>query len=83
MNFEQYDFQLGDWWASAIINGDYSGLSDGEEAELDAWLAANSIGEGHWDGFGEEDSLGFCRDDITGLGGDCYRVRRMVRKVAP
>jgi hypothetical protein len=29
------------YWASALINGDTSGLEDDEEAELDAWIAAH------------------------------------------
>lgn len=28
-------------WASALINGDTSGLEDDDEAELDAWVAAH------------------------------------------
>jgi hypothetical protein len=76
--FEQYEFTLGSWWASAIINGDYSSLTTDECATLNNWLEANSVGPGHWDGFGEEDSLGFTTDEITGLKGDCYRVRRLV-----
>lgn len=74
--WDQYEFRLGSWWATAIINGDYSGLSDQETAQLDQWIASQELPNGHWDGFDEEkDSLGFSRDDITGMAGDCYRVR--------
>lgn len=79
MKFDHYEFRLGDWWASAIINGDESGLTDKESAELAAFITgtipAARLARGHWDGFAEDDSLGFCRDEITGLGGDCYRAR--------
>ena len=32
-------YDLPSHWASAIFNGDYSGLSDAEEKEIDAWIA--------------------------------------------
>lgn len=31
-------YTLPAYWASALINGDYSGLEDGEEDEINAWL---------------------------------------------
>jgi len=34
------DVELPAHWTSALINGDRSGLSDGEEAELDAYIGA-------------------------------------------
>lgn len=34
-------YDLPSHWASAIFNGDYSGLSDAEEKEIDAWIADN------------------------------------------
>ena len=75
MEFEQYDFRLGDWWASAIINGDYSSLTSEECATLETWLKNNAPGRGHWSGFNEEeDSLGFTTDDISGLKGECYKA---------
>lgn len=79
MTFDQYEFTLGSWWASAVINGDYSGLTDSEEKQLTVFMAEyqDKHPRGHWDGFSEEDSQGFTRDEITGLGGDCYKVRYM------
>lgn len=29
-------------WASALINGDYTGLGDPEEEEMNDWLEVNS-----------------------------------------
>ena len=79
MEWDHYSFRVADTYASAIINGDYSGLSDEEEARLVAWLdsavPAPHKGLGHWDSFGEKDSLGFCRDDVSGLYADCYALR--------
>jgi hypothetical protein len=31
-------------WASYLINGDASGLSDGEQAQIDAWIDAEGLG---------------------------------------
>jgi len=77
--FDYYEFTLGNWWSSAIFNGDYSGLNDEEIAQLESFMESaipvERRARGHWDGFSEEDSLGFCRDDVTGLGGDCYKAR--------
>lgn len=32
------DFTLPEYWASALINGDFSGLQDGEAADVRYWL---------------------------------------------
>ena len=76
MPFDTIEFQLGGWWASALINGDTSGLTDKEERQLAAFVAEVQTENpgGYWDGFAEEDSQGFCRDDITDLAGECYTV---------
>ena len=81
MKFETYEYTLGDWWACALINGDETGLSDAESEQLDAWIASQTwAGKAyHFDGFSEEDSQGFCRDDVTGLAGDCYTFRVLVQ----
>lgn len=36
MNIETY--KLPAYWASALINGDYSGLNDAEEKQINNWL---------------------------------------------
>ena len=47
------------YWASALINGDYSGLSDDEIHEIDAWIHHSRLGfpvseeydgPGYWNG---------------------------------
>lgn len=77
MNFDNYEFNLGSFWASAVINGDTSSLTDSEETQLDAFMAEYQAKQpgGHWDGFDESDYQGFSRDEITGLGSDCYKCR--------
>lgn len=79
MNFEVYECTLGVWWASAIINGDYSGLSDDEERQLNDWLnyVHDSYGDGHWDGF-EESWFGL--DEISGLYGEVSDALYLVPK---
>jgi len=39
MNTETYTLPA--YWASYLINGDASGLEDGEQAAIDSWLAKN------------------------------------------
>lgn len=38
MNIETVEYELYAHWASALINGDTTGLSDEDEVELDSWL---------------------------------------------
>lgn len=55
-------------WASALINGDTSGMEDAEEKELDDWLALEQPGYC----VDCEDNVGFSwHNDATALGGDC------------
>ena len=81
MKFAHYEFNISGHYASAIINGDYSGLDDKEERELNAFLDSipdDAKGRGHWDGFGEdEDYQGFSRCDVCGMMSDCYTARYM------
>jgi hypothetical protein len=77
--WDSYEFNISDTYASALINGDWSGLSEDEGLQLVAFLDHNiPVGlVGHWDGFAEEDANGFSRDAVSGLKGDCYSVRFM------
>jgi hypothetical protein len=45
---------LPEFWASALINGDYSGLEDDEVQELEQWLS-----------FAKNEGYGFCLDVNT------------------
>lgn len=73
--FNIFEFQLAEHWAPAIINGDYSGLSDADAEMLNSWINNNTPGGGHWSGFDEDGSLGFCRDDVSGKQANCYKVQ--------
>ena len=80
---EDYDdlieFDIPDWAVSALINGDYSGLSDEEESELNAFVdrVVEKYGNAHFmvDDY-EKSHLGFLtRNDINSLGGDCTLLK--------
>ena len=38
------EFKLPTWWASYLINGDASGLTDDEQAEIDNWCEVHTAG---------------------------------------
>ena len=72
MRFDTVTVHLAEHWLPALINGDYSGLEDGEVAELEAWAAANPC-----DHYSPGADLGFTRDDVSGLLADCVEVDLM------
>jgi len=72
MKFDYYAFFVSEHYLSALINGDYSGLSDQEEAELNAWIDSLPV-SGHFDVISEESDFKQC--DISELHADCYEVR--------
>lgn len=55
----------------AIINGDTTGLEDGEEKELDEFL--ERVGAGVW-ACDSDELLEFVQDEVTGLWADCFEV---------
>lgn len=59
-DWDYYEFSIGEHFVSAIINGDYSGLNDEEEKQLDEFLLDFPVG--HW---GYEDLIGFSDDCRT------------------
>jgi len=72
MQFDHYTYHLAGHYLPALINGDYSGLSDQEEAELNAWIDALPV-TGHFDVISEESDFKQC--EICELHADCYEVR--------
>ena len=67
--FQTEIYSLPSYWASYLINGDASGMDDGDQADCDAWLASLPYGYNCVD-VSEETS--FRRsNDATDLGGDC------------
>ena len=73
------DYDVPEWSLSALINGDYSGLSDEDESKLNKFIQSvvSEYGNAHFllgDNDGE-DNLGFMyRNDIDNLGSNVYRV---------
>ena len=70
------EYTLPIYWASYLINGDASGLEDGEQAEIDAFLESEGNPEiidcsnGHW----------FARsNDASSLGGDVCTYTAIIR----
>lgn len=59
---------LPSYWAPALINGDYSGLTDEESAELDQWLTDQPEG---WAVGVSEETFFSCSNDANNLGADC------------
>lgn len=59
-DWDYYEFSIGEHFVSAIINGDYTGLNDEEEKQLNDFLADYT--DGHW---GHEDLIGFSDDYRT------------------
>jgi hypothetical protein len=73
-----YHYTIADHFASAIINGDYSGLEDQEAIQLDEFLA--SLPDHYhyktkmhkiFDLVNYEDEGNFARCEITGLHANC------------
>lgn len=77
MTFDYYQYDICGHYLPAIINGDYSGLSDAEEAEVNHWLDTlpAEAAYGHWDI--SDECPDFRRDDVSGLMGDCVTCRLM------
>jgi len=63
MKFNTYDYRIAGCFASAIINGDYSGLDERAIPLLELFLDNLPEGSGHWSGFDEE-TANFTRCDI-------------------
>lgn len=76
MKWESHDFTVGANFLPALINGDYTGLSDAEEAELDAFLDDERFTgvSGHWadTSVGSDDFFGRC--DISNWKRSVYMV---------
>ena len=71
MKTDTYEYTVAEHWLSAIINGDYTGLSDEEENQLNDWLDDNQEMASHWS---DGESMGFDRCEITGLMSDCIKL---------
>ncbi len=86
MQWDHYEYRIGAHYLSALINGDYSGMSDAESAEFDEWLAdaksnAREAGFtiGHWCDV-EDSGEDWGRCYVSGLFDMRVTVRLMVYK---
>ena len=82
-NFDNIKYQVGEYYLPALINGDYSGLSDEEESDLFAFLSSvmedcRNNGAPRqfcptWEVY--DDGGYFATDEVTGLKGTVYTIR--------
>lgn len=77
MKFETYDYRISGHFASAIINGDYSGFTEIDAQDLDSFMATLPQGAGHWTGF-DEDTKNFTRCEVCGLFAATYLAHYLV-----
>ena len=71
MKMDTYEYTVAEYWLPAIIDGDYTGLTDGEEKKVNDWLDANQEAGAHWDTDGH---IRFDKDEISGLMADCVQL---------
>lgn len=65
----EYDrYAVASHFVSAIENGDYTGLEDDEEKQLEEFLDTLPMGYLTWQW---SDSEEFCTDSVTGLKANC------------
>jgi len=75
MKFDYYQYEISGHFASAIINGDYSGLTDNEIRELDLFLNNLPVDNGHFDLVDYDGEEFFSRCEISGLYSECLDFR--------
>jgi len=84
---DYYTFNIASHYASAIVNGDYSGLDDAEEKELNEFLdnlnnymgVENTVMDLMLDDY-EQDSY-FDIDEVSGLYADCIEFKLYIRTI--
>lgn len=77
MQFHQYSYTIADHFASALINGDNSGLTDSDQKEFEQFLASAPYGVSHWDIAGDGCD-NFAKCEITDLYANCVEARAFV-----
>ena len=75
MKFDYYQYEISGHFASAIINGDYSGLIDSDIKELDLFLNNLPVDNGHFDLVDYDGEGFFSRCEISGLYSECLNFR--------
>lgn len=72
----EYDtYTIAEHWITAIEYGDYSGLEDVEQAELEAFLSSLPRGPLCWSWSQDKE---FSRDAVSGLNTHCVEARLWV-----
>jgi hypothetical protein len=71
---DYYEETIAGHWLSAMINADYSGLSDTEAADLDAYMMTFCALPDLTISTHDDESQ-FAVDAVSGLHADCYTVR--------
>ena len=75
MKFNYYQYEISAHFASAIINEDYSGLTDSEVKELDLFMDNLPVDNGHFDIVDYDGEGFFSRCEISGLHSECLNFR--------
>jgi hypothetical protein len=75
MKFDYYQYEISAHFASAIINGDYSGLIDSDIKELDLFMSNLPVDNGHFDLVDYDGECFFGRCEISGLYSECLNFR--------
>jgi hypothetical protein len=73
MEFDYYQYSISEHLASAIINGDESGLSPDEISDLNAFMDELPVKNGHFDVMEGESNFAHC--EVSGLYDDCLTFR--------
>ena len=81
MEFDTCDYTIGDYFLSALINGDTSGLRAHEVPMIEEFqhAAAEQFGAGHWATTDDANEFGRC--EITDLMGRVERVQYVFQRV--
>ena len=75
MKFDYYQYEISAHFASAIINGDYTGLIDSDIKELDLFMDNLPVDNGHFDLVDYDGEGFFSRCEISGLYSECLNFR--------
>lgn len=79
MEFEVYDFIIPVWAVCAIEYGDFSGLTDEEEAQIEKFLNKNALFNAAFE-YGDETFFTYYNDICSKYGADCIEARAYVPK---
>lgn len=82
LEFEIITHRIGAWALSPLINGDYSGVDEGDDALLTSWVEwaqddwtdsnGNTWVFSHWGTVSDHNE--FAQDEVTNLHADTYNI---------